>query len=83
MRRIWNTTLTTAVLALGTAGCSDFLSGNDVTTPFVEIELGVLAPATYTIEIGEQILHFTKYDAPQTASKPQRGLESSITLTVQ
>ena len=59
------------------------LSANVVTTPFVEIELGVLSPATYTIEIGEQILHFTKYDAPQTATKPQRGLESSITLTVQ
>ena len=59
------------------------LSGNDVTTPLVEIELGTLPPATYTIEIGEQILHFTKYDAPQTATKPQRGLESSITLTVQ
>lgn len=59
------------------------LAGNVVTTPLVEIALGDLPPSTYTIEIGEQILHFTKYDAPQTASNPHRGLESSITLTVQ
>jgi len=31
MRSPWITTLATALLALGTAGCSDFLSGNDVT----------------------------------------------------
>ena len=59
------------------------LAANVVTTPLVEIALGDLAPATYTIEIGEQILHFTKYDAPQTAARAHRGMESSITLTVQ
>jgi starch-binding outer membrane protein, SusD/RagB family len=31
MRSSWSTTLATALVALGTAGCSDFLSGNDVT----------------------------------------------------
>jgi hypothetical protein len=59
------------------------LSANVVTTPLVEIALGELATGTYTIELEEQILDFTKYDAPQTASKPHRGLASSITLTVQ
>jgi len=59
------------------------LAGNVVTTPLVEISLGELAPGTYTIDIEEQILDFTKYDAPETASKPHRGLSSSITLTVQ
>jgi hypothetical protein len=59
------------------------LAANVVTTPLVEIALGELAPGTYTIDIDEQVLDFTKYDAPQTASKPRRGLSSSITLTVQ
>jgi len=49
----------------------------------VEIELGQLAAGTYSINIDEQILEFTKYAAPQTASKPHRGMSSSITLTVQ
>jgi starch-binding outer membrane protein, SusD/RagB family len=31
MRSFWSTTLTATLLAVGTAGCSDFLSGNDVT----------------------------------------------------
>lgn len=59
------------------------LAANVVTTPLVEIALGDLAQGTYTIDIDEQILEFTKYDAPETASKPRRGLSSSITLTVQ
>ena len=59
------------------------LSANVVTTPLVEIALGDLTEGTYTIDLGEQILDFTKYDAPQTASKPHRGLSSTITLTVQ
>jgi len=59
------------------------LAANVVTTPLIEIALGELGTGTYTIDIDEQILDFTKYDAPQTASKPHRGLSSSITLTVQ
>jgi hypothetical protein len=59
------------------------LAANVVTTPLVEIALGELPPGTYTIDIAEQILDFTRYDAPQTASKPHRGLSSSIKLTVQ
>lgn len=59
------------------------LAGNVVTMPLVEIALGELTPGTYAIEIDEQILDFTKADAPQTAGKPRRGLSSSITLTVQ
>jgi hypothetical protein len=31
MRSFWRTTLTAATLAVGTTGCGDFLSGNDVT----------------------------------------------------
>ncbi len=59
------------------------LSGNAVTVPLVEIQLGVLPKGTYQIDIDEQILDFTTYGAPQTASKPHRGLSSSIALTVQ
>jgi hypothetical protein len=59
------------------------LAANDVTTPLVEVALGDLGKGTYTIDIDEQILDFTKADAPQAASKPHRGLSSSITLTVQ
>jgi hypothetical protein len=59
------------------------LAANVVTTPLVEIALGELTPGTYTIDIDEQVLDFTKLDAPQTASRPRRGLASSITLTVQ
>jgi hypothetical protein len=59
------------------------LSANDVTTPLVEVSLGELVPGTYSINIDEQILDFTKPGAPETASKPHRGLSSSITLTVQ
>lgn len=59
------------------------LAANVVTMPLVEIALGELTPGTYAIEIDEQVLDFTKVDAPQTASKPRRGLSSSITLTVQ
>ena len=59
------------------------LAANVVTTPLVEISLGELTAGTYTIDIEEQVLDFTKHDAPQTASKPRRGLSSSITLTVQ
>jgi hypothetical protein len=59
------------------------MAANVVTTPLIEIALGELAPGTYEIDLDEQILDFTKYDAPQTASKPHRGLSSSITLTVQ
>jgi hypothetical protein len=59
------------------------LAANDVTTPLVEVSLGELTPGTYAISIDEQILDFTKYGAPETASKPHRGLSSSITLTVQ
>jgi len=59
------------------------LAANDATTPLVEITLGDLAKGTYMIDIDEQIFDFTKPDAPQTASKPHRGLSSSITLTVQ
>jgi hypothetical protein len=59
------------------------IAGNDVTTPLVEIALGELTAGTYTINIDEQILDVTKPDAPQTASKPRRGLSSAITLTVQ
>jgi hypothetical protein len=59
------------------------LAANVVTTPLVEIALGVLAPGTYSIDIDEQILDVTKPGAPQTASKPHRGLSSAITLTVQ
>ena len=59
------------------------LAANDVTMPLVEIALGDLTKGTYTIDIDEQILDFTKADAPQAASKPHRGLSSSVTLTVQ
>lgn len=59
------------------------LAANELTMPLVEIALGDLPQGTYTIDIDEQILDFTKPDAPQAASKPHRGLSSSITLTVQ
>jgi hypothetical protein len=59
------------------------LSANVMTTPFVEIALGDLPKATYSVDIDEQVLDFTKVDAPQTASKRHRGLQSSITLTIQ
>ena len=59
------------------------LAANVVTTPLVEIALGELPPGTYEIELEEQVLDFTKHDAPQTAGKPRRGLASSITLAVQ
>lgn len=49
------------------------------TTPLVEIELGTLPEGTYTIDIAEQIRRVTK----DNIGKPQRGLTSSITLTVQ
>ncbi len=56
---------------------------NVVTTPYAEVALGDLPAGTYTIDIDEKILHFTKYDAPQGAKSPTPGLQSSITLTVQ
>lgn len=56
---------------------------NDVTTPLVEIALGALPTGTYTIDIDEEVMEFTKQDAPATAGKPHRGLQSSITLTIQ
>lgn len=59
------------------------LRANVVTVPLVEIQLGTLPKGTYQIDIDEQILDFTTYDAPQTAAKPHRGLSSSIALTVQ
>jgi hypothetical protein len=49
------------------------------TTPLVEIELGTLPEGTYTIDIAEQIRRVSK----DNIGKPQRGLVSSITLTVQ
>jgi hypothetical protein len=59
------------------------LAANDATMPLVEIALGDLAKGTYTIDIDEQIRNFTKLGAPDSATKPHRGLSSSITLTVQ
>jgi hypothetical protein len=56
---------------------------NVATTPYVEVALGTLPAGTYTIDIAETILHFSKQDAPQTATKPQPGFQSTITLTVQ
>jgi len=58
------------------------LGANVVTTPLVEIALGNLPKATYSIDIEERVLGFTKLGAPQTASKPRPGLSSGITLTV-
>lgn len=59
------------------------LAANDVTMPLVEISLGALPKGTYTIDVDEQVSEFTKLDAPETAGKPHRGLQSSITLTIQ
>jgi hypothetical protein len=70
-------------IALDTRRFDGPLAGNVVTTPFVEIALGNLPSGTYTIDILEQISHFTKLDAPQTAKNAHRGLDSSVTLTIQ
>jgi hypothetical protein len=59
------------------------LSANEVMTPLVEVALGALPKGTYTINIAERVLRFTKYSAPQTATDPRPGLGSSITLDVQ
>jgi|SRR5215470_9335041 len=59
------------------------LHANEVTTPLVEIALGNLPKGSYTIDIDERILHFSKIDAPQTATKGHKGLQSTISLTVQ
>jgi hypothetical protein len=57
---------------------------NDAATmPLVEISLGALPKGTYTIDVDEQVSDFTKLGAPETAGKPHRGLQSSITLTIQ
>lgn len=58
------------------------LAGNEVTTPYVEVELGTLAAGSYTIEVGERVLRFTKFGAPETAGGAKPGLQSSISLTV-
>jgi hypothetical protein len=58
------------------------LSANEVTTPLVEVVLGALPKGTYTIDIDERVLRFTKYGAPQTATDPQPGLVSSVALTI-
>ena len=59
------------------------LHANVVTTPFIEIVLGDLTSGAYAIEVTEQISHFTKLDAPQTATNAHRGLDVSVALTIQ
>jgi hypothetical protein len=59
------------------------LAANEVTTPLVEVVLGTMPKGTYTIDVAERVLHFTKYDAPQTATSPKPGLGASMTFTVQ
>jgi hypothetical protein len=57
------------------------LSANVVTTPLVEVALGALPNGTYTIDVVERVLHFSKYGEPQTATNPKPGLHASITFT--
>jgi len=52
----------------------------DTTTPLVEVELGVLPQGTFTIDIAESVRRVAK---DNSIGKAQRGLSSSITLTVQ
>jgi hypothetical protein len=74
---------TRIAIAIETRRYDGPLHGNVVTIPLVEVALGTLPKGTYTIDIDEKVLQFSKLDAPTTATRPHHGLQSSITLTVQ
>ena len=61
---------------------NDIPAGNVMTIPLVEVALGTLPKGTYTIDIDEKIRHFETHGS-KPATPVRRGLQSSITLTVQ
>jgi hypothetical protein len=57
------------------------LAGNVVTTPYVEIELGVLEPGAYTVHVNEQIESFDNLTTALTTAR-RGGLSGSASFEV-
>jgi hypothetical protein len=73
---------TRITIAIETRRFEGVLHANVSTTPLVEVELGALDPGTYTIDVHETVLAFTKYGHPETATGPQPGMSSQMTFTL-
>jgi hypothetical protein len=58
------------------------LGANVVTTPLIEVDLGVLGAGRHDIAVDETVLTFDRHDAPQTARDPRRGLGSRLSFPV-
>jgi hypothetical protein len=58
------------------------LSANVVAVPLVEVELGALAVGRYQVGVDETVLDFDRYDAPQVARNPRRGMGATLSFPV-
>jgi len=74
---------TTLAIAIDNRVYDGPVSANVVTEPLVEIELGPLAPGTYTMTVEERVSHFTRLDQPRNGTTPVPRLSSKISLTIQ
>ena len=58
------------------------LAGNDVTEPFVEVELGQLAAGTYDVRVDAMTFEFDDFEHPETAVKQRSELGTRMSFQV-